>query len=85
MDDVFITRIHIGKVRHLKNVDIELCENEKKHLILTGKNGSGKTSLLEEMSHQIFDASKISYKELQTMLKSKSKLYETIWMQMELK
>jgi Predicted ATP-binding protein involved in virulence len=42
----FITKIHINQVRHLKNVDIELSPDKRKHLILTGKNGSGKTSLL---------------------------------------
>ena len=47
MQDLFITKIHIGKVRHLTNVDIVLSDTERKHLILTGKNGSGKTSLLE--------------------------------------
>ena len=47
MQDTFITQIHIGKVRHLTNIDIALSETERKHLILTGKNGSGKTSLLE--------------------------------------
>jgi len=45
----FITEIKIGKVRHLENIDIKLG-NEKKHLILTGKNGSGKTSVLEELN-----------------------------------
>jgi len=49
MQDVFITKIHIDKVRHLENVDIVLSDVERKHLILTGKNGSGKTSLLEAM------------------------------------
>jgi len=49
MQDIFITKIHIDKVRHLKNVDIVLSDTERKHLILTGKNGSGKTSLLEAM------------------------------------
>jgi len=48
MRNTFITKIHIGKVRHLENVDIVLSENERKHLILTGKNGCGKTSVLEE-------------------------------------
>jgi recombinational DNA repair ATPase RecF len=43
----FITEINIKKVRHLENIDIVLGD-EKKHLILTGKNGSGKTSVLEE-------------------------------------
>ena len=37
-------------MRHLKDVDIILSDSERKHLILTGKNGSGKTSLLETMS-----------------------------------
>jgi predicted ATP-binding protein involved in virulence len=44
----FITEIKIVKVRHLKNIDIVLGD-EKKHLILTGKNGSGKTSVLERL------------------------------------
>ncbi|CAA6814373.1 MAG: Putative ATP binding protein SugR [uncultured Sulfurovum sp.] len=44
----FITEIKIGKVRHLENIDIKLG-NEKKHLILTGKNGCGKTAVLEKL------------------------------------
>lgn len=51
--DIFITSIHINKVRNLENFDIEISETEKKHLILTGKNGSGKTSLLEEIKNHI--------------------------------
>ncbi|MDR1083858.1 MAG: AAA family ATPase [Deltaproteobacteria bacterium] len=38
----------------MENVDIALSDNERKHLILTGKNGSGKTSLLEAMRNDIF-------------------------------
>jgi len=53
MQNTFITKIHIGKVRHLKNVDIVLSDTERKHLILTGKNGSGKTSVLEAMKRNI--------------------------------
>jgi len=45
----FITEIKIGKVRHLENIDI-ILGNEKKHLILTGKNGSGKTSVLDALN-----------------------------------
>jgi predicted ATP-binding protein involved in virulence len=45
--DVFITAIHVDKVRHIENFDIALSETERKHLIITGKNGSGKTSLLD--------------------------------------
>ena len=53
MQDVFITKIHVEKVRHLQNVDIALSDIERKHLILTGKNGSGKTSLLEAMRDSV--------------------------------
>ncbi|MEA2028070.1 MAG: AAA family ATPase, partial [Campylobacterota bacterium] len=46
----YITEIKINKVRHLENLSINLGD-EKKHLILTGKNGSGKTSVLEELDN----------------------------------
>jgi predicted ATP-binding protein involved in virulence len=49
MEDIFIKSIHINKVRHLENVEIPISETERKHLILTGKNGSGKTSVLLEI------------------------------------
>lgn len=49
MEDIFIKSIHINKVRHLENVNIPISETERKHLILTGKNGSGKTSVLLEI------------------------------------
>ena len=44
---MFLTDIHINALRHLKDIDITLARNKRQHLILTGKNGSGKTSLLE--------------------------------------
>jgi predicted ATP-binding protein involved in virulence len=46
---VFLTKIQIQKVFHLKDISIELNPNKKRHLILTGKNGSGKTSLLDSI------------------------------------
>lgn len=46
MSQVFLKKIKIGKVRHLQNIEIPLSETERKHLILTGKNGSGKTSVI---------------------------------------
>jgi predicted ATP-binding protein involved in virulence len=51
MEDIFIKSIHINKVRHLENVEIPISETERKHLILTGKNGSGKTSVLLEIKN----------------------------------
>ncbi|MCP1385644.1 AAA family ATPase [Runella salmonicolor] len=47
MEEIFVTKLRINKVRHLENLEIPLSETERKHLILTGKNGSGKTSVLE--------------------------------------
>lgn len=46
MTPVYLTGIQIDHVRHLKNIFIPISDTEKKHLILTGRNGSGKTSLL---------------------------------------
>jgi len=49
MENTFIKSIRVGKVRHLENILIDISDTQRKHLILTGKNGSGKTSLLEAM------------------------------------
>lgn len=53
MKNIFVSKIKIENVRHLKNIEISLPEDEVKHLILTGKNGSGKTSVLEALSHYL--------------------------------
>ena len=45
--DIFLKGIQVDKVRHLKDLTIPISDNERTHLILTGKNGSGKSSLLE--------------------------------------
>jgi len=42
----YITEIDIDEVRHLSNIVVSLNADQRQHLILTGKNGSGKTSLL---------------------------------------
>ena len=47
---IYLTKIQINKIFHLENILIELDSHEKKHLILTGKNGSGKTSLLNSLA-----------------------------------
>ena len=46
----YITQIHIHKLLHLENLDILVCEEKKKHLIITGRNGSGKTVLLNAIA-----------------------------------
>lgn len=50
MEPAFLTAIHIEKVRHLKDIDIPLSPSERKNLIFTGKNGSGKTSILDNLA-----------------------------------
>ena len=55
MLNTFITKIQVDKVRHLVNVGITLSESERQHLILTGKNGSGKTSLLEAIRDYVIE------------------------------
>ena len=47
MEQFYISELKIRKVRHLNNMTISLSKNGMKHLIITGKNGSGKTSILE--------------------------------------
>ena len=53
MERVFISNLKIVHVRHLKNISIPLSNERPKHLILTGKNGSGKTSVLEALSNYL--------------------------------
>ena len=48
--EMYITNVTIESVRHLHNIELPLSDNHRKNLIITGKNGSGKTSLLEAMS-----------------------------------
>lgn len=49
MEQIFMTGVEIKKVRHLENISIPLDNEKRKHLILTGKNGSGKTSVIEAL------------------------------------
>ena len=46
----FIKNIHINKLFHLENFDIPIADEKYPHLIITGKNGSGKTVLLNAIA-----------------------------------
>lgn len=56
VEQVYLTEINIKRVRHLRNIKIELSQSEKKHLLLTGINGCGKTSVLDAIKFAAFHA-----------------------------
>ncbi len=49
MGKIYITNLKIKSLRHLHDIEIPLLD-DKKNLIITGKNGSGKTSVLDSLS-----------------------------------
>lgn len=58
----YIKNIHIKQVRHLSNINIPLEKEDYPHLMITGKNGSGKTSLLNAIANHIERIANDSYK-----------------------
>ncbi len=44
--EIFLTEINIESVINIVNFQIPLSKEDRRHLILTGKNGSGKTTVL---------------------------------------
>jgi predicted ATP-binding protein involved in virulence len=61
MENIFISKIHIEKVNDLRDFDINLSLAERKHLVITGYNGSGKTSLLKAIKKRLEQEQKSSY------------------------
>lgn len=47
---LYLTSLQIEDVRGLHDILIPISAGEKRHLILTGKNGSGKTSVLQAIA-----------------------------------
>ncbi len=76
MEEIFISELKINKVRHLENIKIPISKSEKKHLILTGKNGSGKTSVLEKLRwnlHNLLDNRAYSVSDLEMIFSNSDK------------
>lgn len=46
----YIKNIHINNLFHLHDLDITIADENSPHILLTGKNGSGKTVLLNAVS-----------------------------------
>ena len=63
----YIKNIHINKVRHLSNINIPLDKEDYPHLMITGKNGSGKTSLLNAIANYIERVAKSIYKKFENL------------------
>lgn len=66
VQEYFIKEINIDRLYHLSNIKIELSSDKRQNLLLTGKNGSGKTSLLLEIEKFL---KAINDKELNRVLK----------------
>ena len=77
----YIHKIHINKVRHLQNIEIPIENDTYPHLILTGKNGSGKTSVLEAVAEHIervvnhFDKNFLDYEDAKEYYTNKHPLF----------
>lgn len=62
----YIKNIHIKQVRHLSNINIPLDKEDYPHLMITGKNGSGKTSLLNAIANHIERIANDNYKSFES-------------------
>ena len=50
MKEIYIKKLILEKVRNLEYKEIPLSGEKRKHLIITGKNGSGKTTILDALA-----------------------------------
>lgn len=72
----FIKNIHINRLLHLKNFDIRIEDKSTPHLIITGKNGSGKTILLNAIAsflERIKDDTRMEFLNYRPLLESYTK------------
>ena len=70
MEQTFLTAIEIKNVRHLQEIVIPLSKEKRKHLILTGKNGSGKTSVIEALVKHLAFLVSSQYKSQDELVKN---------------
>ena len=72
----YIQGIHINNLFHLRNVDIPITDDSHYNLIITGKNGSGKTALLnaiKDFINRTKDDNLLSFTNLEESIKSLEK------------
>lgn len=73
MENIFITKLILEKVRNLDYIEIPLSKDKKKHLIFTGRNGSGKTTILDGLSEYFNELVTTNHLELVEMQLSNAK------------
>lgn len=57
----YIKKIHINNLFHLHNLDIFINDEKNPHIIITGKNGSGKTVFLNALAQYLDKIKKDQY------------------------
>jgi predicted ATP-binding protein involved in virulence len=75
---IFLTKIVIRNVYNVLDFEIPLDNDERKHLIFTGKNGSGKTTTLEGLKAFFSHVYRGSYKQWEGNLLSLVKKYKRL-------
>ncbi len=74
---IFLTNLEIHNLRGLRDIEIEIDQDKVKHLILTGRNGSGKTSTLDAIANYLnflcTDMFAGKYQEFADILENKEK------------
>ncbi len=78
MNEIFITKIQVNESRNIRDLTILLSDRESKHLIITGKNGSGKTSLLNDLSKYLNFVDNTQYLQYPNQLKNLNYLEEQL-------
>ena len=79
MENVYITKVILEEVRNLTYAEIPLSTKEKKNLIITGKNGSGKTTVLNALAsylNAVFESNGVEQTEKYIKQEEKELEYE---------
>ncbi|MFH6967063.1 AAA family ATPase [Flavobacterium sp. FlaQc-28] len=78
MTENFITSIYIENSRNIKDFEIPLSSDTRQHLILTGKNGSGKTSLLIEINKFLARIDDGSFNHIASQIDQRKRLEQSL-------
>lgn len=68
MEQIYISNLIIERVRHLEDISIPVSDAGLKNLIFTGKNGSGKTSVLKALEAYLKELADVKRLELNDSL-----------------